>query len=380
MSVSKYLFLNEPSRLSSTDIDQLLIHCKALSASDITFQTGEKVFAECYGKLYPVTQRKLSNTEVTEILNHIYGANGSAQILSGMDIDTHYECRPDRLKRYRFRVNGTGCLVDGHDGIQITLRSIPTTPPLLEDLSLEPLLVKALTPNQGVIYVTGSTGSGKSTLLAAIMRHLLEQTDSDRKIITYESPIEFVYDAIEKPSAIISQVEIPRHLPSFVAGVRNALRRKPHAILVGEARDLETIKAVIEAALTGHPVYTTLHSSGVTETIRRLIAGFSLEDSKGPIIDIIETVRVIVWQQLVPTITGEQIALREFLIFNDFIRNKLLEAPIKKMTTLIRDLLHQYGQPMIVDAEKKFKAGIISEQQFKRLSLSSYGISEGINQ
>ena len=103
-----------------------------------------------------------------------------------------------------------------------------------------------------------------------LIKELAEQPDSHRKILTYEAPIEFVYDALDTPTAIVSQSEIPRHLPTFAAGVRNALRRKPRLILVGEARDTETISAVLEAALTGHPVYTTLHSNGVAETIRRL--------------------------------------------------------------------------------------------------------------
>ena len=190
-----------------------------------------------FRQLYLVTNRKLSNTEVGDILNAIYGPNGTAQILSGRDVDTHYEFRPTRSKRYRYRVNATGCQVEGHDGIQLTLRAIPSTPPRLETLALEPELMEAIAPNDGCVYVTGATGSGKSTLLAAIIRELAEKEQSNRKILTYESPIEFVYDAIEMPAAVVSQTEIPRHLPSFAEGVRNALRRKPMMILVGEARD-----------------------------------------------------------------------------------------------------------------------------------------------
>ncbi|MCL0184671.1 Flp pilus assembly complex ATPase component TadA, partial [Klebsiella pneumoniae] len=88
------------------------------------------------------------------------------------------------------------------------------------------------------------------------------------------SPIEYVYDAIKSPRSLISQSEIPRHLPSFERGVRNALRRKPNVILVGEARDRETISAAIEAAQTGHLVYTTTHTTGVAATIQRMVASF----------------------------------------------------------------------------------------------------------
>ena len=365
-----HLLKNEPVRFTTAAcLAQLLIHCQKLAASDITLQTGEPVFAEVYGRLLRITQRKLSNTEVAEILNLIYGPNGSAQILSGVDIDTHYEFRPNRNERYRFRVNATGCLVAGHDAIQITFRTIPSTPPKMSDLNLEPQLVDALAPAQGIVYVTGATGSGKTTLLAAIIRDLAEKTESHRKILSYEAPIEFVYDTITMPSAIISQSEIPRHLPSFAAGVRNALRRKPRLILVGEARDPETISASIEAALTGHPVYTTLHSNGVAETLRRLVNSFPADEVKARMIDIIETIRVVIWQQLVPSLDGKRIALREFLIFDEKLRDILLDSKLENISAITRHLLKEYGQPMSLDAKRKFDAGLISERDYKRLIL-----------
>ncbi len=246
--------------------------------------------------------RKLSNTEVGEVINEMYGPNGTTQIMSGKDVDTHYEIRPNRSERYRFRINATGCQVEGHDGIQITARTIPSDPPKLASMNLPQAILDNLKPEQGVVYITGATGSGKSTLLAAIIRDITEDPDSNRKILTYEAPIEFVYDTVEKISSIVSQSEIPRHLPSFAAGVRNALRRKPRLILVGEARDSETISAVMEAAMTGHPVYTTLHSNGVAETMRRLVTTFPSEERQGRTIDIIETIRLVVSQRLVPTV------------------------------------------------------------------------------
>ena len=154
-------------------------------------------------------------------------------------------------------------------------------------------------------------------MLASIIRSITENAESHRKILTYEAPIEFVFDNVEKISSIVSQSEIPRHLPSFAAGVRNALRRKPRLILVGEARDAETISAVMEAAMTGHPVYTTLHSNNVAETIRRLVITFPAEERQGRTIDIIETVRLIISQRLLPTIDGKRVALREYLIFDE---------------------------------------------------------------
>lgn len=363
--MEEHIVPDEPLRFTPADLDKLLAFCTNLSASDITIQTGETIFAEIYGRLFKITRRQLSNTEVGEILNSIYGPNGTAQILSGKDLDTHYEFRPNRLDRYRFRVNATGCQVEGHEGIQITLRSIPTEPPDLATMELPANIIEAMAPAQGVVYVTGATGSGKSTLLAAIIKSLAMDPESNRKILTYEAPIEFVYDGLEMPSSIVSQSEIPQHLPSFAAGVRNALRRKPRLILVGEARDKETIGAVLEAALTGHPVYTTLHSNGVAETIRRLVGTFPPEERHGNTIDIIETLRLIIWQKLVPTLDGKRVALREYLIFNEEVRDILLGYDPDHVTAATRKLLKEKGQTMLADAQQKFDEGIIGEREYK---------------
>lgn len=362
--MSEFLFPQEPVRFSIDAINEVLIHCVKLGASDITLQTGEPIFAEIYGRLKKVSRKRISNTEVGEILNAMYGPNATTLIMSGKDIDTHYEIRPNRTDRYRFRINGTGCQVEGHDGIQITARTIPTDPPTLASMELPQQILDAVAPEQGVVYVTGATGSGKSTLLAAIIRSIAEDTDSNRKILTYEAPIEFVFDNVEKISSIVSQSEIPRHLPSFAFGVRNALRRKPRLILVGEARDPETIGAVMEAAMTGHPVYTTLHSNSVAETIRRLVITFPPDERQGRTIDIIETVRLVISQRLVPTVEGKRVALREYLVFDEKIRDILLETDILNITNVVRKLVREHGHTMVSDAQEKFKAGFITERQF----------------
>jgi len=365
MTTTDFLYPQEPIRMSPELCDQILMHCVKFGASDITLQTGEPVYAEIYGLLKKITRRRLSNTEVGEVINNMYGPNGTAQLMSGKDVDTHYEIRPNRSDRYRFRINATACLVEGHDAIQITARTIPSDPPRLEEMKLPQNVLDALMPEQGVVYVTGATGSGKSTLLAAIIRHIAENADSNRKILTYEAPIEFVYDNVEKISSIVSQSEIPKHLPSFAAGVRNALRRKPRLILVGESRDMETINASMEAAMTGHPVYTTLHSNGVAETVRRLVTTYPSEERAGRTIDLIETMRLIISQRLAPTLDGKRVALREYLVFDEKIRDILLEIDPINITAMVRKLVREQGQTMSADAKEKFDAGLISERIYK---------------
>ena len=355
---------NEPNRFSVAFMDQMLEHSQMLNASDITLQTGSPIFIEVYGRLMKITNRSLSNTEIGELINSIYGPNATAQLLSGKDIDTYYEFRPNRGIRFRYRVNATACLVDGHDGIQITLRTIPSTPPALDTMGLTPDVLNALAPQEGIVFITGATGSGKSTLLASIIRHLIEQDDSNRKVLTYESPIEFVYDYIATTSALVSQSEIPRHLPSFSEGIRNALRRKPRLIMVGECRDPETISAALEASLTGHPVYTTLHTAGVSETMRRLVTSFAGEERIGRTIDILETIRLCIWQKLVPAVDGTRVALREYLVFDESVRDLLLASDPNEITTTTRILIRERGQLMTVDAKEKFKQGLISDRVY----------------
>lgn len=361
----EYLMKDEPTRFTPAFMDKMLEHTQLLDASDITIQTGSPIYAEVYGRLLKITNRPLSNTELGDLINSIYGPNATTQLLAGKDIDTHYEFRPNRGIRFRYRVNGTACMVDGHDSIQITLRTIPSTPPKLETMNLPENILEAIAPQEGIVFITGATGSGKSTLLASVIRNLIENEDSNRKVLTYEAPIEFVYDEIETSSAIVSQSEIPRHLPSFAEGVRNALRRKPRLIMVGECRDTETISAALEAALTGHPVYTTLHTSGVAETMRRLVTSYAGEERLGRTIDILETIRLCIWQKLVPTVDGKRVALREYLVFDEEARDFLLESDPNEVTTTTRKLVRQRGQLMTKDAKEKYEQGIISERIYK---------------
>ena len=366
-----HLMPDEPTRFTPIFMDKMLEHAESLHASDITIQTGSPIFVEVYGRLLKISNRALSNTELGDLINSVYGPNATTQLLSGKDIDTHYEFRPNRGVRYRYRVNATACLVEGHDAIQITLRTIPTTPPKLDTMGLPQAVLDAIAPQEGVVFITGATGSGKSTLLASIIRELIETVDSDRKVLTYEAPIEFVYDEIETISAVVSQSEIPRHLPSFAEGVRNALRRKPRLIMVGECRDPATISAALEAALTGHPVYTTLHTSGVAETMRRLVTSFTGEERLGRTIDILETIRLCVWQKLVPTVDETRIALREYLVFDEVTRDILLDGDPNDVTSITRKLVRERGQLMTTDARIKFEQGLINERVYKLIVAGS---------
>ena len=370
---------DEPLRLQEASLDPLLLWAIQFRATDITLQTDRPVYIEVDGILYPVTRRNLDSADMVNILSRIYGPDALAKLASGRDLDLSYEVRLDRNTRYRYRVNITAILSRGRDSVQVTMRSLPSLPPTMADLGIEEQLINNWAPHQGLILVTGPTGSGKTTLLASGCRLLIEREQGSGKLLTYEAPIEYVYDAITGPRSLVAQSEIPRHLPTFAAGVRNALRRKPNIILVGEARDRETMSAAIEAGQTGHLVYSTLHTIGVAATVRRTISVFDPAERTERAYALMETLRMIVTQALVPRVGGGRIGLREYLVFDDNVREQILDVPLERWTTETQRYLVRYGKTMEQSANAAFKEGLIDRRTYLLLT-KGYSADEGKKQ
>jgi len=341
--------------------------------SDVVIQTDKPFHYEVHGIFYPATYRALDAADMTAFLHKIYGPDASARLASGRDLDVSYEIRPDRYSRSRFRVNITAILARGRDAAQITMRVMPAEPPRMVDMNIEQQIIDNWAPRQGMVIITGPTGSGKTTLLAGGMRMLLERPHGCGKMLTYEAPIEFTYDAIHSPRSLVSQTEIGRHLPDFAAGVRNALRRKPNIILVGEARDRETISAAIEAAQTGHAVYTTTHTTGVASTVRRMISAFDKAERAERAYALMETLRMIVTQALVPKKGGGRIGVREWMIFPDEVREKLLDKDFEEWTNEIQRMIPFYGQTMNKSATVVFEKGLIEKRYYLILTAGGGG-------
>ena len=363
---------NEPVRFSRRDVEPFFVWASEKGASDITIQTGEQIFLEVDGKMHRATKHYLDNTEVMEIVVAMYGSETAKGILSGdKDLDFPYQINPTRNDKYRYRVNCVGIQVNGTLGVQLTARTIPGLPPRLDQLGLEEQIMLNIAPKQGMFVVTGGTGSGKSTLLASMIRYLLEDPNGHRKIITFESPIEYVYDDVEHPTTSIAQTEIGKSLSSFAEGTRNALRRKPSIILLGEARDAETIGEAVTASMTGHLLYTTIHSNGFADTIRRMVNVFDGSEKNSRAVDIISSLRVVVSQRLVPATNGKRQALREFVIMNDEIVDFILDAGIENITASCRKVLKDHGRSFLQDATEKYHAGLISQKTWKEVARSS---------
>jgi len=363
----------EPPRFTDELVDEFILWCVKKNTSDITIQTDRPVYNEIYGVLYPATYRPLDAEDMNVFLTKIYGPEAVARLASGDDLDLSYEVRPDRYTRIRFRVNITAILSRGRDSAQITMRVLPSEPPTMSDLNIEEDIIKSWNPRQGMIIVTGPTGSGKSTLLAAGIRMLLERKQGCGKVVCYEAPIEYVYDAIKSPRSLLSQTEIPRHLPDFAQGVRNALRRKPNIILVGEARDKETISSAIEASQTGHAVYTTTHTTGVASTIQRMVSAFEPNERSERAYALMETVRMVVTQALVTKKEGGRIGVREWMRFNDEVRERLMDMDFKEWPAEIHRILPLHGQTMGRSAEIAFENGEIDRRTYIMLSNSTGG-------
>lgn len=366
-----------PHSFTHEELNALLMHGFDIKASDITFQPGRPAIAEIHGKLLPISDRILQDKDVRAVVTFLYGANAMANMLGGTDLDHRYDIQRDRANRIGFRVNATPGYIPGGIGCQITMRTIPGIPPSLADLGIESEIIDAINPMQGMVLIVGVTGSGKSTLLGGAMRHKLE-VGENRKIITFEAPIEFIYDKVVSKSSTIWQTEVPTHLrheEGFAYCVRNALRRAPKDILIGEARDRETILALIEASLTGHTTYSTVHADSVAKTISRMILKFP-DDSRASIAyDLVNVLQLVVAQRLVPNSEGKRTALREYFVFTKEIKDQLLDLPYERLPKVIDKMVHQGGTSMFHAAEKAFKAGTIGPDVFKKFSLAAGVIS-----
>lgn len=368
METKTYKYPKEPPRFTGNDVEPFIKWCVDQGTSDVTIQNEEQVFCEIHGKMYRVTDRRLTRAELIEIISFIYKGDGAVSRLNGgEDVDMPWAIRLNRDEVLRFRINMTAIFTDGHNGYQITIRTITNRAPLLETLNLPQQIINNISPKQGLIIISGATGSGKSTLLASVLDWRMRDPEANLKILTYEAPIEYVYDEVPKPTTSIAQTEIGRHLGDFALGVRNALRRKPSIILMGEMRDKETIGEGVTASMTGHLVYGTLHSNGVADSVRRMVNVFDTEEKNSRAIDILTSLKMVIGQMLIPSTDGKRVAIREYLVFTEEIVDRLLECGVENLTYETRKVLHEHGQTFLQDAKVKLDEGLISDKWYNEI-------------
>ncbi len=352
----------EGAVFSRDTLDSLFEWAFRLGVSDIRIETHKPVFVQLHGRMRQVTRRTFTEREVEEAVNRLYGAEGVARLKRGEDFDVSYEVQPDRRTRFRYRVNATAVLAHGDDGGAVVARALPVRSRALSEQNVEPEIIQACMPRTGLVFIAGGTGNGKSTLQAGITRERLVDPDSHVAILEYSSPIEFTFDDVEGTTATISQSEIPRHLPSFAAGIRNAMRRAGDVIIIGECRDGETMAAAAQAALTDHAVYSTIHAGTLSETVQRIVSLCPLEERGALTVAVAQTLRLIVNQRLVPSLDGTRTALREFLVFDRPMRRKLADTNPDRWPALVEDMLAEgRGQSFERAIQRALAEGRISE-------------------
>jgi len=349
-------------RLAGDNLTRFLLWAADAGASDITVQTDLPPKLHVHGRIHNALPRPVASDEMARICAELYNINAIGTLAKGVDIDCALDVRRDRERRQRFRVNITAGVGRGQTDYQATLRVLPSRPPRLADLGVEQAVLDAYRPHDGLVLVTGTTGSGKSTLLAAMVHEMLLDPDTDRKILEYSAPVEYVYHDVESPYSFVHQVDIAGNLPSFAAAVRNGMRRVPSVVLVGEARDAETMAACVEGAQTGHTVYSTLHTGGVIETIRRMVSIFPAAERQDRAFSLMEQMRLVINQSLLPAVDGRRVAAREILVFDEETRFAFLaEGDLSRWPVLGRRLLQERGQTMEQAVSRLRAEGRISE-------------------
>jgi len=263
----------------------------------------------------------------------------------------------------------------GAEGAQVVLRHIPSEPPALEDIGFPEQLMEEFTLQQGAFIIAGETGSGKTNTFAACIQYVLTHDTPIRgNIVTCESPVEYLCTGIKSDHCIIAQSEIPRHLPSFEVGVRNAMRRKPALVVIGEVRDAETIQAAVEDGNTGHPVYGTVHAANSGMVTQRMIQRYPTYAQHQAFTDVVQISRLLMSQTLVARAGGGRVCLRDWLVLTPDRQEELLRIGYERHGEAMKRWMESGDgtRDMITSINKEFTAGTISPVTYRE-AIKRYG-------
>ena len=319
-------------------------------ASDLHLASGQPPALRVRGEIERVKFKVLDSDDLRGMLYEIAPEQKIKMFEESGDIDFGYEI--PGLARYRAN------FFMQRNGVAAVFREIPSVIMTADQLGLPPVVSKLATLPRGLVLVTGPTGSGKSTTLAAIV-DVANRARKDH-IITVEDPIEFVH---QSQGCIVTHREVGVHTNSFSTALRGALREDPDVILVGEMRDLETISLAVEAASTGHLVFSTLHTSSAYKTVDRVIEVFPSQEQ--PLIrsTLADGLRAVIAQTLFKRIDRKgRVAALEILIANPAVRNLVREGKTHQIPSMIQTG-KKYGMILLDDSIMDlFKKGIISAE------------------
>jgi len=326
----------------------------APNTSDLVFSPGRPPQVKVNGKLVQVKIQGvglLTPAETAQIASDLMGRN--AQAAQKLKEEGSCDISYSLPKMARFRVN----IFSQRGSCAIVMRVIPSSVPDFTALNLPAQLGEAASLRNGIVLVTGPTGSGKSSTLAAILNKINEE--NSHHIITIEDPIEFLH---AHKNSTIHQRELHSDTPSFALALRAALRQAPEVILVGEMRDKETMEVALEAAETGHLVFSTLHTTDASKTVERIIGAFPLNDQHAIRNRLAKSFRFIVSQRLIPRRdrTG-RIAAFEILKSTTRTREYVERGEVegKSLLDAMRDGDNEGMQHFDREIEKLIRAGLI---------------------
>ncbi|MDO8305866.1 type IV pilus twitching motility protein PilT [Herminiimonas sp.] len=330
------------------DISELLAFSVKNKASDLHLSAGLPPMIRVHGDVRRINLPPLDHKDVHSMIYDIMNDGQRKAYEERLEVDFSFAI-PGLA---RFRVNA----FNQDRGAAAVLRTIPSKVLSLEDLHTPKIFADLSLKPRGLVLVTGPTGSGKSTTLAAMVNHVNENEYAH--ILTIEDPIEFVHDS---KKCLINQREVGPHTHSFENALRSALREDPDVVLVGELRDLETIRLALTAAETGHLVFGTLHTSSAAKTIDRIIDVFPGDEKEMVRAMLSESLQAVISQTLLKTKDGTgRVAAHEIMLGTPAIRNLIREAKIAQMYSAIQTGANVGMQTLDSNLTELVKRNVIS--------------------
>ncbi len=373
-----------PTRFHLQEFNQFLLWAYNFGCSDILIDSEDRLAVKRNGFLEKVSLRYVRKEEVSLIINEIFLPSATNLIQSGKPLAFGYTIMTSDESIIRFRVNASAG--QGTNGaafaIKMVFRTIGDQLPTCEKLQIDPAIVEACTAENGIALIVGATGSGKSTTIAALIHN--RATRFKQHILTAEQPIEYDFKVIPESEALsrINQTDVGphAHIESFPLAIADFLRRAPDAILLGEARDLESIRGAIRVSQVGHFVYTTVHANSGPQCIARMADEFDRSERKSIMSKLVDALRVILYQRLVTKLQGGRIALCERLIVTETMRRQLLNRllVVDDITLDLKILFDTHGVSLLADAKEKFEQGLIPLTEYI-LIVNEFGSKEDVD-